>query len=584
MSTSVTNRAPFIEYLRDRVVDFENRYSLNTGKAFMTWYAMEALGLSEEDAVAAVAYDGANDKGIDLFHVDDENESIVVAQGRYRSNANYSPKPGELLVLTYSAKWLSDPETLRREGRPDLADAAEDYSAALAKGYTIDFHFVYTGPPKKEVTDVANHFNADLEGSPNQFARVVHLDLLQRIHDEFIDAATRIREATLSLDSGRAFSQQGDYGKALVTTVPAAELRRLYSDYGDALFDRNVRLYLGHRKGSVNAGIRETLESACKRKHFWAYNNGITIICDQFKFDPATGELVLHNFSIVNGCQTTVSIGLAPAVALPGVDIPVRFIEAQDREIVDSIIKYNNSQTNIREWDLASQDRVQKGLKNRLAEQPHPFFYELRRGEVSHISSEDRKRFTRDNKLQVIRPELLAQRLAAFKGQPVGAYKDKSSLLTTHRKTIFPNDVRVEDALLAWQCGEAAEELVRRELEVAQKQKDEQRARILRRGAKIFTIAVMGILLEERNGSMYLSRLKREVAGSKNTRKDLDVYATLGLSYYIDAVEDLLDMKNDLSVIVRSEPSYARIASKVRSKWKRDSISRPWLDAIPKMV
>ena len=42
-------------------------------------------------------------------------------------------------------------------------------------------------------------------------------------------------------------------------TVPASELVRLYKEYEDRLFDRNVRLFLGAKKGSVNAGIAETL-------------------------------------------------------------------------------------------------------------------------------------------------------------------------------------------------------------------------------------------------------------------------------------------------------------------------------------
>ncbi|HSH78605.1 MAG TPA: hypothetical protein VLA19_08750, partial [Herpetosiphonaceae bacterium] len=183
---------------------------------------------------------------------------------------------------------------------------------------------------------------------------------------------------------------------------------------------------------------------------------------------------------------------------------------------------------------LSSQDKNQKRLKNRLAEDPHPFFYQLRQGEWNHLPSEEKQRFTRAGKSQIIQPDILAQRLAAFKGRPVSAYKEKSTLFTTHGRTIFPQDLSVEEVLLAWHAGEAAEEAVRNAIVEARQEGDQHRARILVRGGRIFVLAVMATLLEERNGAVYASRIKREVAGSRSTRRDLDAYATVALSYYVE--------------------------------------------------
>lgn len=59
----------------------------------------------------------------------------------------------------------------------------------------------------------------------------------------------------------------------------------------------------------MNAGIRNTLGDADDRGHFWAYNNGITIIARTFEFNEDEDTVELTDFSIVNGCQTTVSLG-----------------------------------------------------------------------------------------------------------------------------------------------------------------------------------------------------------------------------------------------------------------------------------
>ena len=206
------------------------------------------------------------------------------------------------------------------------------------------------GPAKKELADAATNFNNSNVGVlPPRFARIAHIDVLQQIHEEYIKAATRIQSERLELRPEHVFQQTGAYGKALVATVPAAELQRLYHVHGDALFDRNIRVFLGARTGSVNAGIRETLASSSERRNFWAYNNGLTFICDRYEFEPTTGRLTVHNFSIVNGCQTTVSIVSGPDPAPDSVALLARFIAASDGEVVDSIIRYTNSQTPIRQ-------------------------------------------------------------------------------------------------------------------------------------------------------------------------------------------------------------------------------------------
>ena len=577
-------RSELVSYITEQVESYEARYSLGRrGQAFMLWYAVEALGMDEEDAFVAVEMDGGNDKGIDLFFVDDENQSVVIAQGKFNENGNYTARPGALFEIIHSTDALH-PEALQRDGRPDLAALALDFHEAVGKGYTVDYHFVYMGPPKQEVTDAASQFNADLETSPGRFARVIDLNQLQRIHDEHIDAASRIPEARISLAPHSAFEQAGAYGRSLVATLPGAALKRLHEEHGSALFDRNVRLYLGARKGSVNFGIQETLNSPEERHNFWAYNNGITVVCDDFAYDPDTGELVVRRFSIVNGCQTTVSIASSPDPAAADVAVMARFIAVPDAEVVDQIIKFNNSQTKIRDWDLASQDKSQKGLKKRLADDPHPFFYQLRLGEWKHLSPEEKQRFTRGGKPQVIEPDVLAQRLAAFKGQPVPAYKDKSSLFTTHGRTVFPQDLRAEEALLAWQAGEAAEEAVAAALVEARQDGDQQRVRILSRGGKTFVLAVMAIVIEERNGPQYVSRLERTVAGSRNTRRDLDVYAKVAISYYVEIMEDRIEAGHDVNQMVRSEESFVRVRSRVKSKWRRDSLAAPFVDALPKLV
>jgi hypothetical protein len=68
------------------------------------------------------------------------------------------------------------------------------------------------------------------------------------------------------------------------------------------LFASNVRNYL--RKTKINKEIVNTIKES--PADFWLYNNGITIVCDDF--EEKNYELRLQTPQIVNGCQTARSI------------------------------------------------------------------------------------------------------------------------------------------------------------------------------------------------------------------------------------------------------------------------------------
>ena len=112
------------------VDNLHDRYSLpSVGKAFLMWYATVELDLGAEEAEEAVSYDGGNDKSIDFFYVDEEHRRVIIAQGKFNRKGTYKADEGEFLKLIHTTDWLANPESFRNSGRPDLADASEDYRA-----------------------------------------------------------------------------------------------------------------------------------------------------------------------------------------------------------------------------------------------------------------------------------------------------------------------------------------------------------------------------------------------------------------------------------------------------------------------
>jgi len=571
----------FLKLLNKKVQKLKTKYKLSDGKAFGLWLVTDYLGLDEDEGFEAVSTDGGNDKDIDLFFVDDEAERVVIGQLKFNASGRYRASKNELLGLLHTTDWLKDLEGIKREGRKELESAAIDFNRAMEAGYSVEYVYAFCGPDKKDVSDAARQFNVSEAGNiPSRFCKLMALETLRTIHEETINQSTRVASCEIFLS--KYFEESGEYGDAIITSLDGEQLRKLYEEHGDRLFDRNVRLYLGARKGGVNAGIQETLDSNADRRNFWAYNNGLTFICDDYT-EPRRGRMTLRNFSIVNGCQTTVALANATAAALKDVRVLVRFICASER-VIDSIITFNNSQNPIRLWDLNSQDKLQKKLKRDLASLPQPFFYALRKGEFQKLTDAERSKFRRDGKVQQIPHDVNAQFLAAFRGLPAIGYKDKGKVFSVHRDEVFPPQIRPEELILVWQAGRAAKSLVKRELQKAIADGDENRVAILKRGAAFFVLAIVGVLLHERNGQTFLNKLKPEIAASKATTRRLENYATVSLEWYVEIMTGLVDNGNEVASLVRSQSGWQKMRPKVAAKWRVYRLARRLMEeSLPKL-
>lgn len=100
-------------------------------------------------------------------------------------------------------------------------------------------------------------------------------------------------------------------GNVYIGIVSGAEIRSMYSRFGRSIFFDNIRDYLGnaYQEGketdTVNDNIIKTVRSEPDK--MLSRNNGIVIRATSVNLD-SQDTLSLDNMSIVNGCQTTMSI------------------------------------------------------------------------------------------------------------------------------------------------------------------------------------------------------------------------------------------------------------------------------------
>jgi hypothetical protein len=566
-------------------------FSIDEAKAFAVWCAMIILDIDEDDAFDALAVEGPNEKGMDLFWVDNVNQQVFIAQCKYSSSGEHNPKVKDLDTLLAAIDWLASEEAVKQEGRPELEAAAREYGEAIEEGYPVRFWFVYAGKRDENIDKRIRAYNANPEHY-EQRRSAVHCDmgLLEKLHEEVMGESRRIEHAQLPVDTN-SFETQGSFGRGLVTSIDAERLVELYEQFRDYLFSRNVRGWLGARKGSVNAAIIGTAESDRERNNFWAYNNGITVVCDDFAL-AEDGTLDLHNFSIVNGCQTTVALAHAAKTAsLSGISLLAKILQPPE-QIIDDVIRFTNSQNPIRRWDLASQERTQRRLQDEFAALDSPFFYAIRRGEWRALSADEKRKFRNtDMSYRKIKHDLLAQYLAAFKGMAVTAYKDKAQLFEKFYDDVFPADLRVEEALFVWLAGELTQDTVREEIKKENERvnsgdrEHEKYVLMLKRGGRFYCLGVFGLVADLRNGPDYLRSIGEERAVSNRGRARLSKYAKVSVTWYKQAVADLLTLSSsDLSVLIREKDFFNRVADRVRNSYETYAVNEDWMrGAIPEL-
>ena len=166
--------------------------------------------------------------------------------------------------------------------------------------------------------------------------------------------------------------------RGFITTIKAEEIAKLVNQYGDKLFEKNIRGWLKHIK--KNQEIYETCIST-ESGLFWFLNNGITIVGDKVLPNDSSGIWRIFNLQIVNGQQTARMIFEAWKEAKLKKDVTVmcRIYEASGTDFITRITKATNSQSSIGSRDLMSNDPKQLAIQKYF--EKLGYFYERQRGE-----------------------------------------------------------------------------------------------------------------------------------------------------------------------------------------------------------
>ncbi|MFJ8813050.1 AIPR family protein [Amycolatopsis thermoflava] len=379
--------------------------------------------------IAATAItDGRRDRKCDLVYIDVDSRTAILAQGYIAKDDTKREAPANKATdLGAAASWVIGNQ---RPGalEPALKTAAEDLHQAILRDEvdSIELWYSHNLPESKNVEEELDRVaSATAAIIRHRYAeKGIDVRALEVGRTTLEDWYLSTRSPILVTDEIEVpaedwFEESGDGWRALCTSVPASWLHELFGAYGDRLFSANVRGYMPRRRASnnINFGIEQTARTQPGR--FWAFNNGVTALVHRYTGQPEERKLTLAGIGVVNGAQTTGSLARVEASVLGDARVLIRFVQASNPDLVQDIIRFNNSQNQIKPSDFRSGDRVQDRLRKEFATIPNVTYLGARRG-----GQEDRAR----RPSNLLSSDTAAQALASFHQDPGLAYHDLKSI------------------------------------------------------------------------------------------------------------------------------------------------------------
>lgn len=351
-------------------------------KALAAYFLTQEAGASDDDAIQA-SIDGGQDHGIDSVYVD-STQTVWLIQSKYKDAGTGEVELAEVGKFVDGVKDLSKQKYERfnahlQEKVPDLDFA---FNSGVAKVKAV---LTYTGGA---LGDDKRRVMSDLEDALNQPADPCFLSFLIRglasFHrmqlDEHLPAPIT---AEMTLEN---YGHINEPYLCYFGSITGAQLKSLKVNYGEKLFDANIR----HFQGStvVNQDISETIRST--PEHFFYFNNGVTFICDAIRpIGPrddtrSAGRFRIENLSVINGAQTVSSLANDLNEENQESDVKVlgTFIalDADLEEFGGKVTRFRNNQNSVSDIDFAALDENQIQWAQTL--QQSGVFYRYKSGEL----------------------------------------------------------------------------------------------------------------------------------------------------------------------------------------------------------
>jgi hypothetical protein len=337
----------------------------NVSRALSAFALQLLSGCTIETACSAVV-DDYEDSGIDAIHYDGQKEVLYLVQAKLKSG---DFDEAEALKFCNGVRRLIEQDFTAFNAH--VAKRQTEIENALDLCSKIQLVVVRTGSSISSharrafsafLSDDAlgeDRFASDIEDlGPSEIARGLR----------GLQAYPRV---DVKLDLHK-FSHLAEPRQTYFALAKLDDLVGLHKEYGPALYEKNIRSFLGV-KTDVNTEVSKTLSE--EPNNFLYYNNGVTVLCNQIEPKGGTRDakkFKIKGFSVVNGAQTIATAAAFkdanPTANISDARVSITLIQAQSEgNFGKSVTKARNHQNPVHITSFAALDDEQERLRRELA-------------------------------------------------------------------------------------------------------------------------------------------------------------------------------------------------------------------------
>lgn len=423
----------------------EDRKKKQIARVFNAFVVQKYFDTSAQDAAAAVI-DNFEDNGIDAIYYDAKSKCLALVQSKLHKSKDFGQveagefKTGvELFLKLQFDTFNQNFHDRLREVERNIDECESIVMVIACTGNQISHH------AKTRLNNFAATENSDDNRLSNN---VVYLESEQLAGYLLEEQSMPSITADLRIDK----SQETTNSRRMVHGVISLHsLVVLHNLHNKALYDKNIRYFLGSKKSNVNSAIKNTLEK--QPGNFLYLNNGITALCDSLHEKNLNSRTVTHTangLSIVNGAQTIASaaeyLEQNPEADISEAKVMFSLIHAPSSDNFHGEVTIaRNFQNPVHSSNFVSLDPRQESIRKSL--KLHGYNYHYRPEALG--SSRDPKNLTIDDVIIALACLLPDPRHAVWLKSDQLRYRDQSN---QGYQTIFSGEVSAFRIINAYEC------------------------------------------------------------------------------------------------------------------------------------
>ena len=367
------------QLVADRVANLVTSIGIPQDQAFERFVHSLVTGQSVHSLDPADWVDGSQDKQIDLISTEEEDDEAEIFIISAKFTEGFSSNA--IILMHNGLGWMlnrprAEVATISNEAfRDKILDVRSVLSGIGPSNIRVRCYFATNGLTSILSAEYQQEVRGILAEYDNGTFAEFTFETLGA--DELVGFINRTERRNRSIDADVTIRYDANTPsliryqtqglKGIICTAAARDIANLViSDPGGALFDSNIRRFLGKGR-SVNADIIKTATEAASSYLFWFLNNGVTIVCDSCDpvTDPDNPMVKITNLQIVNGCQTATALAHAArdGTLRPDTRVLLKIFETTDPTLASRIVLTTNNQNRISTRDLKANDAVQQDMQ-----------------------------------------------------------------------------------------------------------------------------------------------------------------------------------------------------------------------------